>query len=60
MQELKTQLDAALQSFRGDHEEVVKLKAENAELKAYLCAKDPSAPFCPKRKAASVSEKKFK
>ena len=30
----------------GLHEEVDKLKKENTELKAYLCSKDPSAPFC--------------
>ena len=33
----------------ADSSEVALLKAENAELKAYLCSKDPAAPFCKQR-----------
>jgi hypothetical protein len=58
VQELKGQLDGLFQNSKADHEELQKVKAENAELKAYLCAKDPAAPFCAKgRKAASIPAK---
>ena len=60
VQEIKGQLDKLFQNGKADHEELQQVKAENAQLKAYLCAKDPSAPFCTGaakaggRKAASV------
>jgi hypothetical protein len=34
------------QNWLSDHAELEKLKQENAQIKAYLCAKDPSAPMC--------------
>lgn len=37
---------ASLEERKADKAEIEKLKNENAELRAYLCAKDPAAPIC--------------
>lgn len=36
------------QEILGVNDRVAALEAENAQMKAYLCAKEPSAPFCKK------------
>ena len=37
---------ASIEERKADKAEIEKLKNENAELRAYLCSKDPSAPIC--------------
>ncbi len=37
---------ASVKSSKADQSEVDRLKFENQQMKTYLCAKDPTAPFC--------------